>query len=211
MTYVEWEIKGREFVNCNCAYGCPCQFNAPPTHGDCMGMAGILIEQGHFGATPLDGLRAVWLGKWPGPIHAGQGTMQLLIDDRAEAAQREALRKILLGEDTAPGATVWNVFISTMSTVLDPLYTPIHCEIDVAARRATLVVPGRVESSGEPIRNPVTGAEHRARVSLPEGFEFTLAEVASGTSKVTAGIQMELSGSHGHFAHLHIGTHGVVR
>ena len=30
-----WFIKGREFVHCNCAYGCPCQFNALPTHGNC--------------------------------------------------------------------------------------------------------------------------------------------------------------------------------
>ena len=51
VAYVEWEIRGREFVNCNCAYGCPCQFNALPTHRHCMGVAGIQIEQGSFGAT----------------------------------------------------------------------------------------------------------------------------------------------------------------
>jgi len=31
MTYVDWEFKAREFVNCNCDYGCPCQFSAQPT------------------------------------------------------------------------------------------------------------------------------------------------------------------------------------
>src|SRR5438034_944809 len=35
MTNTEWTIHGREFANCNCAYGCPCQFNALPTHGNC--------------------------------------------------------------------------------------------------------------------------------------------------------------------------------
>ena len=35
MTEVQWEFKGREFINCNCAYGCPCQFNALPTDGTC--------------------------------------------------------------------------------------------------------------------------------------------------------------------------------
>ncbi len=25
---IDWAIKGREFANCNCSYGCPCQFNA---------------------------------------------------------------------------------------------------------------------------------------------------------------------------------------
>jgi len=103
MAYVEWEIKGREFVNCNCAYGCPCQFNALPTHGYCMGVAGFQIDAGYCGVTRLDELRAVWMGQWPGPIHEGHGTMQILIDERANAAQREALRKIFHGEATEDG------------------------------------------------------------------------------------------------------------
>ncbi len=41
-----WEIKGREFGNCNCDYGCPCQFNALPTHGHCRGLPVFDIEQG---------------------------------------------------------------------------------------------------------------------------------------------------------------------
>ena len=35
-----WEIKAKEFVNCNCAYGCPCQFNALPTQGQLRGRRG---------------------------------------------------------------------------------------------------------------------------------------------------------------------------
>jgi hypothetical protein len=50
MTDVKWMIKAREFVNCNCAYGCPCQFNALPTHGNCEAVAGMEIDQGYHGA-----------------------------------------------------------------------------------------------------------------------------------------------------------------
>jgi hypothetical protein len=32
----------------------------------------------------------------------------------------------------------------------------------------------------EPILNPVTGKPHRARIVLPEGFEFREAEMGSG-------------------------------
>jgi hypothetical protein len=105
MAYVEWEITGREFVNCNCAYGCPCQFNALPTHGHCMGVAGYQIEEGHFGGTRLDGLQAVWIGQWPGPIHEGQGTMQILIDERANPAQRAASMYGLACTDNALART----------------------------------------------------------------------------------------------------------
>jgi hypothetical protein len=211
MTYVEWEIKAREFANCNCDFGCPCQFNALPTHGDCQAVVGYEIDEGHFGDTRLDGLRAVYVGKWPGAIHQGNGEMQVIIDERADDSQREALRQILYGEETEPGTTVWNVFMTTITKVHDPLYAALQFEVDIDARRASLVVPGLIEASGEPIRNAVTGAEHRARIELPHGFEYTVAEVGSGTSTARAAIPMELGDSYGQFAHLHLSTHGVVR
>lgn len=57
MTDVEWTIKGREFIHCNCAYGCPCQFNALPTEGHCRAIGIVDIDEGHHGDTRLDGLR----------------------------------------------------------------------------------------------------------------------------------------------------------
>jgi hypothetical protein len=211
MAYVGWEIKAREFGNCNCDYGCPCQFNALPTHGNCHAVVGYEIDEGHFGETRLDGLRAVYVGKWPGAVHRGNGEIQVIIDERADEAQREALRTILYGEETDPGTTVWNVFMTTITTVHEPLYAAIQFEVDIDARRARLVVPDLIEASGEPIRNPVTGAEHRARIELPHGFEYTVAEVGSGTSTAQAAIPMALSQSYGQFANLHLSTHGVVR
>ena len=71
-----WEIKGRELGNCNCAYGCPCQFNALPTHGDCHAVVGYQIDEGHHGDVRLDGLRAALIASWPGPIHEGNGTIK---------------------------------------------------------------------------------------------------------------------------------------
>ena len=107
---VSWTIKAKEFVNCNCAYGCPCQFNARPTHGNCRAFQALQIEQGHHDDTRLDGLRAVGVLAWPGAIHEGNGEAQLIIDQRATPAQRDALLRILAGQDTEPGATVWQVF-----------------------------------------------------------------------------------------------------
>jgi hypothetical protein len=211
MAHVDWKIKGREFANCNCAYGCPCQFNALPTYGDCRAVVGYEIDEGHFGETRLDGLRAALVVSWPGPIHHGDGTMQAIIDERADDAQRKALEKILHGEETEPGATMWAVFATTMSKVLDPIYSEIKLDVDVDARRASFAVPGLIESRGEPIRNPVSGDEHRARIDLPHGFEYTIAEIGSGTSTSTGAIPMELTDSYGQFAELHLSTNGIVR
>ena len=37
-----WELHGRSFGNCNCAFGCPCQFNALPTYGTCEAAVGYI-------------------------------------------------------------------------------------------------------------------------------------------------------------------------
>jgi hypothetical protein len=208
---IEWRVKATELANCNCAYGCPCQFNALPTHGDCRAAVGYEIEEGHFGAVRLDGLRAVMLVSWPGPVHQGKGTMQLVIDERADASQRDALLKILTGEETDDMATVWWIYSAMSPTKLEPLFRPIDYEVNVEARRGHFRVAGIVDTVGEPIRNPVTGAEHRARIDLPHGFEYRIAEMGSATTRATAAIPLPgLENSYGQFAHLHLSNHGTV-
>jgi hypothetical protein len=64
--------------------------------------------------------------------------------------------------------------------------------------------------SGEPIRNPVTGAEHRVRIDLPDGFEYRIAEIGSGTTRCAGPIEFDLKNSYGQFAHLHICNKGVL-
>jgi hypothetical protein len=208
---IEWRVKATELANCNCAYGCPCQFNALPTHGDCRAAAAWQIEEGHFGEVRLDGLRMVWMGSWPGPIHEGNGTMQVIIDERADQAQREALLKIVTGEETDEMATMWWVFAAMSPTKLAPLFRPIDIAIDVDARRGRFSVPGIVETVGEPIRNPVTGAEHRVRIDIPHGFEYRLAEMGSATTRASGAIALPgLENSYAQFARLHLSNKGVV-
>jgi hypothetical protein len=95
------------------------------------------------------------------------------------------------------------------ATVLDPLFKPITLTMDVEGRTARLTVPDLVDSELEPLKNPVTGAEHRARIDLPNGLEFRQAEVASGTSRVLGDIPMEFDGSHAHLAEGRLTSSGV--
>jgi hypothetical protein len=210
MATVEWRVRADEFGNCNCAYGCPCQFNALPTHGTCEAAVGYKIQDGNFGDVRLDGLTAALFVQFPGAIHEGNGTMQLVVDERADARQREALVKILSGEETEEMATIWWVLGAMSPNKLPPLFMPIDFEIDVEARRARLNIPGLLETTGEPIRNPVTGAEHRARIELPDGFEYRVAEMGSGTSKAIGAIKLDLKDSYGQFAHIHLSNKGVI-
>jgi hypothetical protein len=205
-----WTIRAREFTNCNCAYGCPCQFNALPTHGNCQAVVGFEIDSGFHGDTKLDGLKVAGIFAWPGPIHEGKGEAAVIVDQRATPAQREALLRILTGQDTEPGATIFQVFSTTLDTLHEPVFADIEFEVDIDARRAKLRVPGYIETSGQPILNPVTGAEHRVRIDMPHGFEYSLAEIGRGWSKTTQPIALDLADSYGQFAKLNLSQSGIV-
>ena len=207
----EWRVKATEFANCNCSYGCPCQFNALPTHGDCRAAVGFEIEEGHFGEVRLDGLRAAMMFSWPGPVHEGNGTMQLIIDERADAAQRRAIAAIMTGEETDEMATMWWIYSAMSPNKLPPVFAPIEYAVDVDRRQARIVVPGLLEIVGEPIRNPITGAEHRVRIDIPAGFEYRIAEIGSGTTTATGAIPLPgLANSYGQFARLNLSNKGIV-
>ncbi len=201
MADVAWSIRGNHFVNCNCDYGCPCQFNAPPTDGTCRAVIAWQIEEGHCGDVRLDGLFAVNTYGWPGPIHKGNGEMQSIIDERATEEQRRALISVLQGEGAAPATIMLQIYRAMSPNVHEPLFRAIELTMNVDGRTAQLRVPGLLETTIEPIKNPVTGMEHRARIDLPFGKEFHHAEVASGTTKGTGAVRLEFTKKHAHLVH----------
>jgi hypothetical protein len=211
MPHVDWYIEGKSFGNCNCNYGCPCQFEDLPTHGNCQGFEVLHIDKGHFGDTDLTGLRAALLYDWPGPIFEGNGQMQVIIDESASTAQRTALEKVFHGEETDEAATHWWVFRAMSSTVHETLYAPIDYEVDIDARTARVAIPGILKASGRPIQAPHGGGEHRVRIDIPGGIEFELAEIGSASSKVTAAIKLDLDDSYGQWSILRHTPGGVVR
>jgi len=206
-----WEIRASELVNCTCEYGCNCQFNALPDKGHCHAVAGIQIHEGHHGGTRLDGLRIAAIFKWPGPIHEGNGEAIAFVDEAADDAQRDALLRIMTGQDTDPFATMFAVYASTVTTMHPPVFTSIDFEVDVQARRGSLFVEDYIDTTGEPIRNKVSGEESRAQIVLPNGFEYSLAEIGSASSRTKGPVVVEIDSKYGQFADLHLNNHGVIR
>lgn len=212
MANVNWNFDAIEILTCNCDWGCPCQFNAMPTHGDCRASGAFRIEKGQFGETSLDGVTFAFLAAWPGAIHQGNGQAQLIIDESTNEAQRKAVEAIFRGEETEPGGTIFNVFSNVIDTYHDTIVAPIQFEADIEARTAKFSVPGIVEAQGEPIKNPVTGMAHRARVTIPHGFEYHEAEYGSSTVKTRdkATIPLEWAAGHAHFTRTSWSTQGVA-
>jgi hypothetical protein len=210
MAMIEWMLRGPEIASCNCAYGCPCQFNALPTDGNCRAAVGIHIEKGHYGKVRLDGLNIAATAAWPGAIHLGHGEILPIVDERATPGQREALLKIMSGQDTEPGTTFFQVFVSMCDKVHDPIFKNIEFSADLKNCQGHVKVPGVVEVTTEAILNPVTSKPHHARVSIRQGFEYANAEFASGTVESNGPIALSTKGRHAHLAMLHLTGHGVV-
>ena len=209
MTYVDWRIVGAKISVCNCNYGCPCQFYAPPTYGKCEGLDVLYIEKGYFGDVTLDGLHVSLLTAWPGAIHEGNGVGQVILDQRADEDQRRALYKIVSGEEQEP-TTVFSIYALTMHEDYAALVKPIEMRSDVEARTAAVFVPGVFEVEIQPIHNTVTGEAFQARVVLPGGFEFNEAELASASFAAFGDLKFGYKDRSAIFSRFAYGPQGIM-
>lgn len=177
----KWSLEADYLQACNCDYGCPCEFSAPPTHGFCEGVGAWRIAKGRYGDVPLDGLAIGFSARWPGPIHKGDGTAALFFDERADARQREALLAIATAKD---GGLPFEILVMTLSKVLDPQFVPFHFALNGSTSGVKI---GRaVEIGFAPIKNPVTGAPESVHVDHGTGFIFQKAECVSNKTCVSS-------------------------
>jgi hypothetical protein len=209
MAYVDGKLSAKRLVTCSCDWGCPCEFLAPPTKGHCEGVEGWDIVEGYFDKVRLDGLRFAGIYQWPGPVHEGNGSYQVVIDARATEEQLEALFKIMSGEEQEP-TTLFNIYGATIETEYDPIFTQIDMTWDLENLTGRLAVDGVLEAKLEPIRNPVTGAVHRAILKLPDGFELREAVNVSGDYWAKSTLPMNGRKRFAYLTYASYGPYGVI-
>ncbi len=208
----EWLFKSETYDNCNCAVNCGCQYNIPSTFGFChFAYVGNVVE-GHFNGTPLAGLNWAGLYKYPGEIAEGNGKRQIVIDERADAAQRIGLESIISGEACTPLSNVFSVFASMCSEFCDTLFLPIALETTLEHRIANVEIPGIMTSTGKPMTNDFNGQPFHIALARPSGsFEFTYAEIGLGTTSVKGDMEMAFEDSWATFCVHHFNQDGLVR
>jgi len=191
---ISYYLKGAFVAGCSCDWGCPCNFEAPPTKGFCEGGGIWHVEQGHYGGVRLDGLRFGGFAHSPAALHLGNVTLLVLVDDRADARQREAIEALF--HTTPP----FNIFYSLTSTFLGFHYVPI--EVQLEGIRSRVTIPGTLELVLAPITNPVTGEEEPATLLKPRGFTSQLQELcATAVLRFNkAGLSYDHSGKYGEFS-----------
>jgi len=142
----------------------------------------------------------------------GNGRRQIVIDKRADEAQRIALETIISGEACDPLSNLFSVFASTCSEFCETLFLPIHLEADLELRTARVEIPGVMRSRGRPMINEFNGQPFHIALARPSGsFEFTYAEIGLGTTSVTGHMEMTFEDSWAHFCVHHFNQHGLVR
>ena len=170
----KWSLEADFLQACNCDYGCPCEFAAPPTMGFCEGLGAWKIDKGDYDGLSLGGLALGFAAKWPGAIHEGNGTVCLFISDNANPFQREAL--VAIGSGQA-GGLPFEILATTFSTLLDPQFVPF--EFNIAGVNSSVDIGGKVRITLESIKNPVTREPEQVAVNHGTGFVFKTADCAS--------------------------------
>ena len=143
-----WEFKSHTYDNCNCSVSCGCQFNEPSTHGNCLfAYVGTVVE-GHFNGTPLADLKWSLLCKFPGEIEEGNGKRKIIIDERADEAQRNALETFISGGACAPLSNHFAVFGTLCTEFFETLFLPINLQVNLELRTANADLALRSEVTG---------------------------------------------------------------
>jgi hypothetical protein len=195
----KWTAKGALLGACNCDWGCPCSFDAPPTKGKCEGGYLWQFTDGRFGDTSLAGLSMAWFGHSPAAIHKGNVTGLTIIDEKADASQRAALTTLSRGKAGGP----WVIFNAVMSKHLGPKFAPFQVVANGLGSSAR--IEGIYEVVLGPILNPVTGVAEE--LYLDKGTGFTSKRLTLGRS-TTMRLRTEFellnydhSGQYGEFSH----------
>jgi hypothetical protein len=99
----DWRVAGSYFEACNCDAICPCRrqggqkLTTGSTYGVCDFALSWQILDGRAGALGLSGLSVVLAGVYRDDEAGKPWRVSLYVDERADAAQREALSGIFLG------------------------------------------------------------------------------------------------------------------
>ena len=104
-----WQIQGQYMETCNCAFVCPCivsNLTARPTEGGCKAVMGMLIAKGEKDGVKLDGLAFAVVISSPGPMADGDMTVGLIVDERANQQQTDAIAAISTGAAGGPMAVL---------------------------------------------------------------------------------------------------------
>jgi hypothetical protein len=174
----QWNLNGRYYETCSCDFVCPClptQMAAQPSKGDCTFAMGFEVERGRYGDVSLDGLGFIVVGHTPEAMNQGNWSVGLVVDDRANAAQRDALASIASGAAGGPMAALSGLVTKFLGV------EPARIRFEDDGRRWSIEAPGLVDMAAEAAMGLDPNAKEPLRLANtghPAASDFSLAHAA---------------------------------
>jgi len=200
MAQVAWQVAGDYFETCNCSFLCPCipsNMTAAPSKGECFVALAFHVDQGRYGATALDGLNFAVIAHTPGAMDQGHWSVGVIVDERANQEQRDALAGIASGQAGGPMAALGPL----VERVLGVEAKPITYKKDGMKR--SLSIPGVLEQAVQGVPSAAKSGEplYIDNVTHPANGRLALAR-STGSRLSAFGLRWEdKSGqNNGHFA-----------
>ncbi len=187
-------MKGTILGACNCDWGCPCSFEAPPTYGKCEGTYTWHVDSGSYQGTDLAGSNFTMLGAFPGAPHEGNGTALWIIDEQTSQERRPVIEAMI--QEAAP----MSIFFSLTPNFLGFRYASYDLHLN--GIRSRMSIRGIADLQLKPMKNPVTGEDELATLHKPTGFTSKIQELcASETYRLTAdGLSFDHGGKYAEFS-----------
>jgi hypothetical protein len=153
-----WHVSGDYCEACSCLFICSCStsnFTLPPNRNDCKFALVFHIDRGRFGETSLENLNVAMVGFTPeGPMTTVGWSVGLLVDERADDAQRDALARIFRGQTGEPLAGLAPLITNFLGVEAGP----IHYE--KSGLRRAVSIRDRLDDAIEGFANPFKEGEH---------------------------------------------------
>lgn len=177
-----WWVNGTLYENCTCQLICPAHVSFKQNcEGErCLGFWGVHVDKGRFGPLVLDEQNALIMYESPPMMHEGGWTVELVLDQGVDAAQRDALERILKGEVGGP----WEILSKFVAEQLESRTAPFEYVDD--GNRKTLRVEGILEAEIGGIESRKTG-QPATLGNLFNVIHSAMQYLARGSSKVDGG------------------------
>lgn len=156
MADTSWQVSGDYFETCSCDYLCPCLYRnleAQPTKGSCAVALAFHIDKGRYGDVVLDGLNFVVAARSPGRMIEGNWSVGLILDERANQEQQQALSAIASGQAGGPMANLSPLIGQFLGAESQPI------DYQKNGKSRSISIPGFLDQALEGVSSPTSPDE----------------------------------------------------
>lgn len=146
-----YKLEGRLLEVCNCRVLCPCWIGEDPDFGTCNTIVGYKFDKGDIDGVDVSGTTLALVAHIPGNILEGNWRARVYIDEKASAAQEEALLNVYTGKLGGPVADLVKLIGEVVSVERAPI------TFDVSEGQGTIKVGDAAYAELEPYQG-ATGA-----------------------------------------------------